>query len=38
MAIDYLIRMKADLTYALRSAGDTTVFSIPSMDLKTTDG
>jgi Flp pilus assembly protein CpaB len=34
VAIDYLIRIKADLSYALRSAGDTTVFTIPSMDLK----
>jgi len=34
VAINFLIRMRADLTYALRSAGDTTVFSIPSMDLK----
>lgn len=34
VAIGYLIRIKADLSYALRSAGDTTVFSIPSMDLK----
>jgi Flp pilus assembly protein CpaB len=34
LAINFLIRLRADLTYALRSAGDTTVFSIPSMDLK----
>jgi Flp pilus assembly protein CpaB len=34
LAVDYLIRIKADLSYAMRSAGDTTVFNIPSMDLK----
>jgi Flp pilus assembly protein CpaB len=34
LAINFLIRLRADLTYALRSAGDTTVFTIPSMDLK----
>jgi Flp pilus assembly protein CpaB len=34
VAINFLIRLRADLTYALRSAGDTTVFNIPSMDLK----
>jgi hypothetical protein len=34
VAINFLLRMRADLTYALRSAGDTTVFTIPSMDLK----
>jgi len=34
VAINFLIRMRADLTYALRAAGDTTVFTIPSMDLK----
>jgi Flp pilus assembly protein CpaB len=34
LAVDFLIRLKADLSYALRSAGDTTVFSIPSLDLK----
>jgi Flp pilus assembly protein CpaB len=34
LAINFLIRLRADLSYALRSAGDTTVFTIPSMDLK----
>lgn len=34
LAVNYLIRIKADLSYAMRSAGDTTVFNIPSMDLK----
>jgi Flp pilus assembly protein CpaB len=34
IAINFLIRLRADLTYALRSAGDTTIFDIPSMDLK----
>jgi Flp pilus assembly protein CpaB len=34
LAINFLIRLRADLSYALRSAGDTTVFAIPSMDLK----
>jgi hypothetical protein len=34
LAVDFLIRLHADLTYALRSAGDATTFSIPSMDLK----
>ncbi|MBN2085660.1 MAG: hypothetical protein JW748_10605 [Anaerolineales bacterium] len=34
LAISFIIRLHADLTYALRSAGDTAVFSVPSMDLK----
>ncbi len=34
LAISFIIRLHADLTYALRSAGDTSVFSVPSMDLK----
>ncbi len=34
LAISFIIRLRADLTYALRSAGDTAVFSAPSMDLK----
>ncbi len=34
LAISFVIRLRADLTYALRSAGDTSVFSVPSMDLK----
>lgn len=34
LAVNFLIRLHADLSYALRSAGDTSVFSIPSMDLK----
>jgi Flp pilus assembly protein CpaB len=33
LAINFLIRMKADLTYALRSAGDTSVFTLNSVDL-----
>jgi Flp pilus assembly protein CpaB len=35
LAITYLIRLHADLTYALRSAGDTKVFDVSSMDLQT---
>jgi Flp pilus assembly protein CpaB len=35
LAITYLIRLHADLTYALRSAGDTQVFDVDSMDLQT---
>ena len=34
LAISFLIRLHGDLTYALRSAGDTSVVSIPSLDLK----
>jgi Flp pilus assembly protein CpaB len=34
LAINYVIRMNGDLTYAIRSAGDTEVFDIPSLDLK----
>ncbi len=34
LAINFVMRLYADLTYALRSAGDTTVISVPSMDLK----
>jgi hypothetical protein len=34
LAISFVIRLRADLTYALRSAGDTTAISVPSMDLK----
>jgi hypothetical protein len=34
LAISFVIRLHADLTYAMRSAGDTTVISLPSMDLK----
>jgi Flp pilus assembly protein CpaB len=34
LALSFVIRMRADLTYALRSAGDTTAISLPSMDLK----
>jgi Flp pilus assembly protein CpaB len=34
LAISFIIRLRADLTYALRSAGDTTAISVPSMDLK----
>jgi Flp pilus assembly protein CpaB len=34
LAINFVMRLYADLTYALRSAGDTTAISVPSMDLK----
>jgi hypothetical protein len=34
LAISFVIRLHADLTYALRSAGDTTTIDVPSMDLK----
>jgi Flp pilus assembly protein CpaB len=34
LAINYVIRMNGDLTYAIRSAGDTTTYDIPSLDLK----
>jgi Flp pilus assembly protein CpaB len=34
LAISFVIRLHADLTYALRSAGDTTTITVPSMDLK----
>jgi Flp pilus assembly protein CpaB len=34
LAISFIIRLRADLTYALRSAGDTSAISVPSMDLK----
>jgi Flp pilus assembly protein CpaB len=34
LALSFVIRLHADLTYAMRSAGDTTVISVPSMDLK----
>jgi Flp pilus assembly protein CpaB len=33
LAINYVIRLHADLTYMLRATGDTTDISIPSMDL-----
>jgi hypothetical protein len=34
LAISFVLRLHADLTYALRSAGDTAAISVPSMDLK----
>jgi len=34
LAISFIIRLRADLTYALRSAGDTSVIEPQSMDLK----
>ncbi len=34
LAISFVLRLHADLTYALRSTGDTTAISVPSMDLK----
>jgi Flp pilus assembly protein CpaB len=34
LAINFVMRLYGDLTYALRSAGDTTAISVPSMDLK----
>jgi Flp pilus assembly protein CpaB len=34
LAINFILRIQGDITYALRSAGDTTVFNIPSLDLK----
>jgi hypothetical protein len=34
LAISFVIRLHADLTYAMRSAGDTSAISVPSMDLK----
>jgi Flp pilus assembly protein CpaB len=34
LAINFVLRLKGDITYAMRSAGDTTVFNIPSLDLK----
>jgi Flp pilus assembly protein CpaB len=34
LAINFTIRIRGNLTYAIRSAGDKEVFSIPSLDLK----
>ena len=34
MAINYMIRLHADLTYMLRATGDTSLISVPSMDIK----
>ncbi|MFN2275214.1 MAG: hypothetical protein ACK2TX_10250, partial [Anaerolineales bacterium] len=34
LAINFVLRLYGDLTYALRSAGDTTTIDVPSMDLK----
>jgi hypothetical protein len=34
LAINFLIRIHADLTYMLRATGDTSAISVPSMDIK----
>ncbi|MBN1439571.1 MAG: hypothetical protein JW929_09190 [Anaerolineales bacterium] len=34
LAVNFVMRLYADLTYALRSAGDTSVISVESMDLE----
>jgi pilus assembly protein CpaB len=34
LAINFVIRIQGDITYVLRSAGDTTVFNVPSLDLQ----
>jgi Flp pilus assembly protein CpaB len=34
LAINYVLRMSGDITYAIRSAGDISTYDIPSLDLK----
>jgi pilus assembly protein CpaB len=34
LALNFTIRIRGNITYAIRSAGDTAVFNIPSLDLK----
>jgi Flp pilus assembly protein CpaB len=34
LAINFVIRIQGDITYALRSAGDTAVFNVPSLDMQ----
>lgn len=34
LAINFTLRLNGDITYAIRSAGDTTIFNVPSLDIQ----